>query len=248
MSGSDVAVIIIAATVGALVKSVTGMGFPLVAIPIMAVFIPTETAVAVVALPNVAQNLLLALKFRSWRTTARRLPVFCTAGVFGAALGTVAIDVIGERVLQVALLVMVAGYLVSAVTHPAWEIGTEVERRATVPVGALAGLFQGAIGISGPIVGTWYHGLRLHQDAFVFSITSVFLLTGSTQAAVLGLQGRYTDRWGVIALVGLIVLATIPIGSRLRARLPVETFQRIVLVLLAVSCLSLVVDLARSIG
>lgn len=246
MSGTDLAVIVIAVVVGALVKSVTGMGLPLVAVPIMTIFMPTETAVAVLALPNLAQNVFLVYKFRQWHSSVRQLPAFCIAGVLGASVGTYALDVMDERVLQVALLTMVVAYLISAVTHPHLEITERAERIGTVPVGMVSGLFQGAIGISGPIVGTWHHGLRLHRDAFVFSIATVFTLTGATQAGLLGLQGKYSGRWGAIAVVALIVLVTVPFGSRLRTRLPVEWFHRLVLVLLGVSCISIVVELARS--
>jgi uncharacterized membrane protein YfcA len=55
MNGTDLAVVAVAVLVGAMVKSITGMGLPLVAIPIMTMFMPTETAVAVLAMPNVAQ-------------------------------------------------------------------------------------------------------------------------------------------------------------------------------------------------
>jgi uncharacterized membrane protein YfcA len=246
MSGTDLAVVVAAVLIGGLVKSITGMGLPLVAIPIMTMFMPTETAVAVVALPNLAQNLVMMYRFRQWRTAVRRLPAFCVAGVVGALAGTYVLGVVGERVLQAALLIMVAGYLVSTFTHPHFEIDDRAERIGTVPIGALSGLFQGAIGISGPIVGTWHHGLKLHRDAFVFSIATVFALTGAAQATVLGAQGKYAGRWGAIAVVAVIVLVTVPVGSRLRTRLPAEWFHRMVLVLLAVSCIGIVIDLLRS--
>ncbi len=246
MSGTDLAVVVVAVLVGGLVKSITGMGLPLVAIPIMTMFMPTETAVAVLAMPNVAQNVVLVWKFRQWRTSVRRLPAYCAAGVVGALAGAYALDSVGERVLQFALLIMVAGYLISTLTHPHFEIDDRTERVGTIPVGALSGLFQGTIGISGPIVGTWHHGLKLHRDAFVFSIATVFTLTGAAQSAVLGAQGRYANRWGVIAVVAVIVLATVPVGSHLRTRLPPQWFHRMVLVLLGLSCVSIVFDLVRS--
>lgn len=246
MSGTDLVVVVAAVLVGGLVKSITGMGLPLVAIPIMTMFMPTETAVAVLAMPNVAQNVVLVYQFRQWRTSVRRLPTFCAAGVLGALAGAYALDVVGERVLQFALLIMVAGYLVSTITHPHFEIDDHTERVGTVPVGALSGLFQGAIGISGPIVGTWHHGLKLHRDAFVFSIATVFTLTGAAQSVVLGVQGKFTNRWGAIAVVAVIVLITVPIGSHLRTRLPEQWFHRMVLGLLGLSCISIVIDLVRS--
>ena len=53
----------VASAVAMLAKSATGLGYPLIAIPILATLTGVETAVVVVTLPNAAANLLVG-----WRT------------------------------------------------------------------------------------------------------------------------------------------------------------------------------------
>lgn len=245
MTGTEITIVITAFTLGAMVKSITGMGLPLVAVPIMTLFMPTETAVAVVAIPNAVQNLALVISHRSARSSTRNLLAFCAVGVGGAALGAISLSHVDEWILQLALVVMVAAYLISAVLHPNFEITSAVERWWTAPVAFVGGIFQGAIGISGPVVATWHHGLRLTQNAFVFSIASVFLITGTTQVSVLAFQGKLDGRLLVSLLLIVIVMVTVPIGRRLRDRLPIETFRRLILLLLAVSGTGIAADLLR---
>lgn len=243
MSGAQIAIILAAVFTGALIKSVTGMGLPLVALPVIALATSVETAVAVLAIPNTAHNLALAVRHRDHRHETRHLGRFCAAGIVGAAIGTWSLGVVPDGVLMTALLVIVAGYLVNRTRDPSMIIGDAAGRRWSAPIGGLAGLFQGATGISGPIVGIWHHGLRLNRNAFVLSISWVFLITGATQTVLLAIRGSLGGRIGVSLALLVIVILTIPFGEQLRVGLSGRTFDRLVIGLISLSCLSVAVDL-----
>jgi len=243
LSTVEIVLVVAAVFAGALVKSVTGMGLPLVAIPVMTLFLPTPTAVAVIAIPNVVQNVILVAQHRSaWHQT-RHLRLFCAAGIPGAVLGAIALVTVSESVVRAALVLMLVAYLVTVTRSPELRIPDERVGPWSAPVGFVAGLFQGGIGISGPVVGTWHHGLRLAQEAFVVSVATVFTLTGAAQVTVLAARGELDGRLAVSAALTIVVLATLPVGARVRQRLSVDRFRTVVLVLLAASCLSLIVDL-----
>ncbi len=243
MTTIEIVLVVAAVFGGALVKSVTGMGFPLVAIPVMTLFLPTPTAVAVIAIPNAIQNWILIVHYRSAWPETRHLRVFCSAGVVGAVLGAIALGTIPEVIVRAGLTAMLAAYLITVAVTPHLQVPDERIRPWSVPVGFVAGVFQGGIGISGPVVGTWHHGLRLSQQGFVISVATVFGLTGSTQAIVLGARGELDGR--LLGALGLtaVMLATLPLGARLRKRLSVDRFRTVVLALLGLSCASLAADL-----
>lgn len=243
LTTTEIVLVVAAVFAGALVKSVTGMGFPLVAIPVMTLFLPTPTAVAVVAIPNAIQNVILVVQHRSARERTNHLLAFCSTGVVGAAIGAFALSTVGEVMIRVALTVMLGAYLVTVVATPHLAIPTERVGPWSPPVGFVAGLFQGAIGISGPVVGTWHHGLRLAQDAFVLSVATVFALTGTAQVTVLALRGEFAGRLLIALGLTVVMFVTLPIGGHLRRRLSVERFRTAVLVLLAGSWVTLLADL-----
>jgi uncharacterized protein len=130
---------------------------------------------------------------------------------------------------------MLAAYLLTAVVAPGLRVPDRHVRSWSVPVGFTAGVFQGGIGISGPVVGTWHHGLHLAQNAFVVSVATVFTLTGAAQVTVLGLRGELEGRLLVSLGLTAVMFVTLPLGARLRRRLSVDRFRTIVLVLLGVA-------------
>ena len=101
---------------------------------------------------------------------------------------------------------------------------------------------QGAVGVSGPIIGSWLYAYRLPREAYVFSLAVLFLVSGAAQIATLGSIHAYTADRLVAAAVGLgPVLAVLPVGEYVRARLSGPQFDRAVLALLAASGVTLVV-------
>ena len=39
-------------------------------------------------------------------------------------------------------------------------------------------MMQGAVGVSGPIIGSWLYAYRLPRDAYILSLSVLFLITG----------------------------------------------------------------------
>jgi uncharacterized membrane protein YfcA len=240
VSGSEVAIVIVAVFFGATVKGVTGMGLPLVAVPIMTLFVPAETAVAVITIPNIVTNATLIFRQRHARRETKHLGIFVGTGVVGALAGSLTLGEVSDSVTRLALAGLVATYLVIALAKPSLQISERGARRLRWPLGLFAGLVQGGTGVSGPIVGTWHHSLRLSQDAFVLSVSAVFLTSTMTQAFVLGAKGSFDGRLTVSLLLTALSILAVPVGARIRPHVSLEAFRSLVLVILAVSCVSLV--------
>jgi len=242
LSPAEIAVILLAVVAGALVKAITGMGFPLVAIPVISLFVSVETAVVVIALPNITANGLLAWRERHAWPDTRNLPVLIGTSIIGAVAGTFLLVNLPERALTLTLAVAVLFYIATRVRRPDLMIDRTVATRMAPGVGLVAGVFQGAIGVSGPIVAPWIQSYRLVREAFVLSVTSLFLFSGAAQLVILAADGQY-DRGRALATLAALVPAVglIPVGTRLRDRLSTDGFDRAVLALLAVSAIALLI-------
>lgn len=247
MPASELIVIVLAASVGMFVKSVTGMGFPLFAIPLVALVTGVETAVVVVSAPNAVANALLCWHARAGAGRSRDLWRLGASGVAGAVVGAIALVTLPERPLLLALVATIAVFVAQYWRAPNLRIDEATSHRWSPVVGALAGLMQGAVGVSGPVVAAWLHGYRLDRDAQVFSVTLLFLVSGLAQVVSLAGAGAYTPaRLAASALVLVPVLAMIPIGTRVRARLSGPGFDRAVLGVLVVSAIALCVRMYSS--
>ncbi len=103
----------------------------------------------------------------------------------------------------------------------------------------MAGVFQGAVGISGPIVGSWIHSYRLPRSAHILSVTSLFFITGLAQLVVLISTGELSGRVTATLLACIPVFASIPIGTRLRNRVSGRGFDLAIVGMLGVSAAAL---------
>lgn len=242
MTGAEIAVVLGASLLGAFVKSVTGMGYPLLAVPLIALALGIEDAVVIVSGPNAVANAALCWQARDGRSDARDLPVLVGTGFLGAFVGTFLLITLPEDPLLVLLALTIIVFVVNFLRSPELRLAPATTHRWSPVVGSIAGIMQGALGVSGPVVGAWMHGYRLPAQAYVFSVTMIFGVAGSVQLVLLASTGRYTgDRLTVSALALIPVVAILPVGMRWRRRLAGRGFDLAVLAVLLASGVALVI-------
>jgi uncharacterized membrane protein YfcA len=165
------------------------------------------------------------------------------AGVVGSVIGTMLLKTLDGRVLSGVLAVVIVGYIVLALAKPGFTLPDPVTRVGSAPVGLVAGGLQGATGISGPLLTTWLHGFGMPPRAYVFAISTLFFVFSSVQAITLATVGLYTPIRLLESLLALLpILIALPLGVQAAKKLSAQTFQRVILVLLAASVVSLVHD------
>jgi hypothetical protein len=239
MTGAELSIVLAAVVVGSLAKAVTGKGLPLIAIPIASLFVDLDDAVVTIAFANVLANGVLAFRERRSFGETRDLPTLAVAGVIGAVVGAIAFVSLPEEPLVALLIVSILGYVVVFFAKPDFCVGPERSRRLAPAIGGVAGVSQGAIGISGPIVGSWIHSYRLPRGAHILSVTTLFLISGATQFLVLVLAGELAGRVGPSLLACIPVMAAIPVGERLRNRVSAHGFDLAVIGVLIISIVAL---------
>lgn len=232
----ELAVIVAALAIGAFVKGVTGTGLPQVAIPVMAAALGVERAVIIMSIPGVISNIWLVATHARIAGESRHLLSLLTAGVAGAAIGTVALTTVDTRLLTLVLGGLILAYVVLRIAAPRLHLSHRVGTWLSPPVGLAAGALQGATGVSGPLLSTYVHSLGLKPAAYVFSVSTLFFVFSVVQVVTLVALGAYTPTLvgeGFLAL--LPVAAFLPLGVRVGRRVDPAVFGRIVLAGLAVA-------------
>lgn len=238
----EVAVVaVVAVLIGGLIKSISGIGFPLVTVPLISYVSDVETAVVITSIPNLAVNATLAIQERGHRNETRDLPVLAITGFVGAVFGTLVLVSVPDEPLVALLVVVVVIYAVLFFTNPEFELDEAAARRGAPVVGLAAGSLQGAIGISGPLLVSWLHSYRLPRNAHIFAITTLFAAAGIAQAPTLALGGQLQGRWAVALAACVPALATVPVGRRLRQLISSTSFDRLVVSVLVASTIGLAV-------
>jgi uncharacterized protein len=239
-SALDVVIIVVAISVGAFLTGATGGGLPQIAIPVMAPFIGVEHAVVIMAIPGIVSNTWLAYHHREEYPRTRDLPSLVWLSVVGAVVGTVALKSLDGRALSAVLVVVIVAYVVVVLVHPGFHLPARLTRVTSPPVGLVGGVLQGSTGISGPLLTTYLHGFQLLPRAYILSLAVLFGVGAVVQAVTLAFVGLYTGLLLVESLLVLLPIAAFqPVGSWASTRLSRTTFQRVTLVLVAASAVSL---------
>ncbi|NND84708.1 MAG: sulfite exporter TauE/SafE family protein [Acidimicrobiia bacterium] len=239
-----VEILLVVLTVGAgfFVKGVTGMGGPMLAIPVMAGFVGIEQAVVVISVPSLVANTWLLWEHRgSAGDTKAYLPSMLTAGFFGTLAGAYLLRELDDVVLSWVLAGVVIAYIVRYLTNQEFRIGERLAKWLSAPVGLVGGALQGATGVSAPVLATYLHGLRLDPSVFIFSITVPFWIFGIVQYVGYWTLDMLTwDRIGQGAIATIPALMVVPLGMRISRRIKKKTFEYAVLGVLLASVIRLI--------
>jgi uncharacterized membrane protein YfcA len=225
---------------GGTVKGALGVGLPLVTVPLLSLWLPIPQAIGLMVMPVLLSNLIQSREGVGLRRNVRRF-----AGMILAQFLTTVLVVRltlawspSQLESMVALSVLVAVALMAFT--PKFEISPRREGVAGVGVGVMSGLLGGISSLTGPLVISYLMALKLERDAFIGSV-SVIYLSGAIPLYVAML---YFGRIGM-GDVGLSCLALMPMsvgllmGRALRKRLNEVVFRKILLLFLVTLALLL---------
>ena len=221
----------LSAIVAGAIAAVTGFGIGSILTPVLSVKLGTQLAVAAVSVPHLAATFVRFWMLR--RDVNRR--VLITFGIMSAA-GGLAGALLHSIVSSPALTLVFAGLLIfaglSAMTGYAKKMrfGSGMAWIA----GALSGMLGGLVGNQGGIRSAALLGFQLERRAFVATATAIGLFVDGARLPVyLATAGReMLSNWGLIALSTVGGLAGTFMGTTALRKIPEETFNRLVGVLI----------------
>ncbi len=226
---------------GGVIKGTLGVGLPLLAVPVMSLFISSTQAIALVSVPVLVSNIWQVWQEGSLKASLKRFwPLMLTQALMtvGSVYWTLSFSVSElNKVLAFALILAV----VLMAFKPSFNIPPEKEPMTSALVGVTSGLLGGASSLMGPIVISYMMSLKLHRDEFVGCISVIYL-----NAA----WPLYLAMWGFGRMslddIAYSFLAIIPMflglyaGQKIRHHLSEETFRRALLGFLSVVAVMLV--------
>jgi uncharacterized membrane protein YfcA len=211
-----------------LVKGVTGMGLPTVAMGLLAVVLPPAEAAALLVIPSLVTNLWQLVAGPRFGALARRLWPMMAGVLLGtvASAGVLAGNLAG--VASIGLGIALAVYAVVGLAGLKLAVAPRGERWLGPLVGATTGLVTGATGVFVIPAVPYLQAIGLEKEDLIQALGLSF--TVSTIALALGLLR--VDAWHVgsvwMSLLALIpALAGMQLGQILRQRISAATFRRV---------------------
>ena len=215
------------------VKGTTGMGFPLIATPMVALLVDIKTTYALLVLPNILMDTLQVCRGQLPWPLWRRLSWLLATTVVGVFLGTRILFSVSERFIYLALAVMILLFLASVYLQVRFSVPPRWEGRLGPAVGLTGGILAGVTNVVGPLTALYLLALGFEKREFVKAVASVFFMTKVSQLVAISRWGLYTAEilWWSLGLTAVALLA-FWVGLRVQDRVPQGTFRRILHVLL----------------
>jgi uncharacterized membrane protein YfcA len=226
---------VLAFVLGGCIKGALGVGLPLVAVPVLSLWIPSPQAIGMMLVPVLSSNFWQAVDGGRLLQSIRRFRGLMIAQIIATVL-TVRITLsLSASQLDVLLAcVLLLGVAIMAF-EPTLRVSPKNEELVGTGIGLFSGLLGGVSALTGPVVITYLMSLKLDRDDFVASISVIYL------SASLPLYGSML--WfHRIALtdIALSTVALLPmaagllLGKMLRRRLAEVVFRKLLLVFLVV--------------
>ena len=219
--------------IGGLLKGATGVGAPFVSVPVMAMLFDAQFAVASFVIPNIVTNIVQFFQTRRHIASWPLLWKLGLAGALGAGMGSFVLVSVSQNWLMMTISGLMLVFVGWRMAKPQLQLSLSAGLASAVPVGIIAGMLQGATGISAPVSISYLSLMKLERNAFIATISFFFFSMGLVQLPSLIQLGVMTSELFYFSCFAILpLLCGMPVGSFLAKFASAEQFNRLLLIIL----------------
>ena len=235
---------LLAVAVAGLVHGTLGVGFPMVATPIIALTTDVRSAILLTLVPTLTVNVISIVRGGKWGQSVGRFWPVAILILIGSVLGSRLLVVFDPTPFKLILAGVIFLYLVSnAVDRLGWSWIGRHRVAAGLGFGLLGGLVAGTSNVAVPVLIIYFGELQLATLALVQILNLCFLAGKVAQVGVYALSGHLTTAVVLTSVpLALVAAGALLTGNRLRGEWDRETYMRWLRKLLLVIALVLMVQ------
>ncbi len=210
-----------------LVQGALGLGFPIVATPLIALVTDIRTAIIVVLLPCVATVVVSMLRGGPLRPVLAQFWMMPVYAFFGAAIGTRLFVAYPSFPFALLLAAMLLVYLnLDRLGRTEWPVIRARQPLFALLFGFLAGLSEGTANVAAPPLVVFYLALGLSPIALVQALNICFFTGKATQFATLATAGGVPWlQWAATLPLAVVATFTALRGVAIRSRIDAATYR-----------------------
>lgn len=223
----------VALLAGGWVKGMLGVGLPMVAIPLMASFIPVRDAIAIMYGPVLITNLWQAFQGGYFTAAIRRFWPMMLAVVLGTWFGSKTLVSIDPRWLEGIVGAMVAAFSLVNLLNPTFRVAPRHALWLSLVIGLVGGFFGGLTLFIGPAVIMFLVSLHVPKEEFIGTIGLVYLLGLIPTGVFYVIEGTLRQEHAVPTLLACLpVIGGMVIGTLIRGHINETLFRKMLLITL----------------
>ena len=232
---NDLLAVIVIICIAAVLQSISGFGFSLLAMPLLSIFVDIQDAVVIATLCGIFTNAVHLRKDFQFveRSIARRISL---SALIGMPLGVVVLSVFSATHMR-AIIGAVIVVLVFLMMRN-FILKTE-NTNVDIVLGAFSGLLATSVSTNGPPLVFLLQSKQLDPWRLRATLAYVFTISGCASFIVLMIAGKGSIEAFQYAMLSLpaMYLGTV-VGRKARLRVTQEAFKRLMYVLLLATAVS----------
>ena len=215
------------------VKGATGLGFPLIATPTIALLLDIRIAVAILILPNLLMDATQAFRYGFPYAILRRFRSMVGLTIVGVFLGTMVLVILPLWGLNLSLGIIIIVFVIANLFRFDFTISPAAEKLLSPSVGLISGFLNGMTNAAGPTLAMYFYSLKLEKRDFVKSLATIFVITKVAQLIAVSTWNLFNLHTITLSIqVVLLTLLGFYAGLKTQDRVNQKTFSRGLLALL----------------
>jgi uncharacterized protein len=241
---TELLIIILAITIGGIVHGTLGIGFPLVATPIIALVTDVRTAIIILLIPTMAVNITSIISGGRFMGTVKRFWFILIFIGIGSYVGTTLLVLLDPNPFRLLLAAVILFYIYTRETSTApWKF---VEKHPVISgagIGTLSGFLAGTVNITMPPLIIYFSELRLSPVQLIQMLNVCFLIGKLTQTGTFISRDAIDIPTVLVSIVlSLLAVVILKFGISVRQRVDAATYRRWLLGALKIIAVVLVVQ------
>jgi uncharacterized membrane protein YfcA len=210
-----------------LVHGTLGLGFPMLATPLLALFTDVRSAILITLLPTMAVNIISILKGGSWRMSIGRYWPLAVYVPFASVLGTYLLIITDPTPFKLLLAAVILLYLnLNRVRGLSLGWVREKPFLAYAVFGLIGGFLAGTVNVMVPVLIVLTLELGLAPTVMVQVFNLCFLAGKLSQAATFAYAGILDGPMLLAtAPLALLAVAALLVGMEIRKRVDAATYR-----------------------
>lgn len=237
-------VVTFAVLLGGLVHGTLGIGFPLVATPLVALVTDVRTAIIVLLIPTITVNVASIVSGGKFTDVARRFWYVVFSIGIGSYIGTSLLVTLDPNPFRLLLALVLLFYIYTRNSSPfTWSF---IQRKAVVSgtmVGTAAGFLAGTVNITMPPLFIYFSEMRLTTTQLIQILNVCFLMGKVTQTATFVAHDALDVNTLLLSLpFSVVAVSVLRFGISIRQRIDAETYRRWLMTALKVITAGLIIQ------
>jgi uncharacterized membrane protein YfcA len=228
---SIMAAVVCSLIVAGLLKGIIGVGMPIVALPLLSLFIDIKSAAMLLSMPLIFSNLPQALEGgKTGRSLLQLTPVLLgmVPGLFLGVRILLALDANVAKIIAGLVLIGVAGVTLLA---PRLQLRSRLVLPAGIAFGFFGGILGGIAAMAGPLVFIFLLAKGLHGKAFTKEASLYLVVSAGLLAIFLTASRQFSWLDVLVSTAAMLPVALgMVAGQHLRDQIAPETFRKLVLI------------------